>query len=217
MSPRRYAAVLVAFAAQRGFELAYSARNERTIRRRQPGAPQAAESIFKWIALVNAGLFTLPVLERWLRRRPAPPLVAGFGWVAALSGVALRLSVLLSLRSSWNVHAVVPDNLRVVDIGPYRFIRHPNYVALGLEFLGLPLIGGAYVRVFNDRGSIELRARVTDRARPGVVVGLSVWWKKLARDGKNANELTSSDTLTDMGRAPTFYDCLVQVEALAIP
>jgi methyltransferase len=137
--------VLVAFAAQRGFELAYSARNERTIRRRQPGAPQAAESIFKWIALVNAGLFTLPVLERWLRRRPAPPLVAGFGWVAALSGVALRLSVLLSLRSSWNVHAVVPDNLRVVDIGPYRFIRHPNYVALGLEFLGLPLIGGAYV------------------------------------------------------------------------
>ena len=76
------------------------------------------------------------------------------------------------------------------------------------------VIAGNYVRVFNNRGSIELRARVTDRARRGVVVGLSVWWKKLARDGKNANELTSSDTLTDMGRAPTFYDCLVQVEAL---
>ncbi len=73
---------------------------------------------------------------------------------------------------------------------------------------------GNYVRIFNDRGSVELRARVTDRARPGVVVGLSVWWKKLARDGKNANELTSSDSLTDMGRGPTFYDCLVQVEAL---
>ena len=145
MTPRRYAWVLFAFAAQRGFELVYSARNERTIRRRQPGAPQAAESIFKWIALVNAGLFTVPAFERWLRQRPAPPLVAGFGWLAALSGVALRLSVLLSLRSSWNVHAVVPDNLRVVDHGPYRFIRHPNYVALGLEFLGLPLIGGAYV------------------------------------------------------------------------
>jgi anaerobic selenocysteine-containing dehydrogenase len=75
------------------------------------------------------------------------------------------------------------------------------------------VIAGSYVRVFNDRGSVELRARVTDRARPGVVVALSVWWKKLTRDGKNANELTSSDTLTDMGRAPTFYDCLVQVEA----
>jgi methyltransferase len=145
VSPGRYAAVLLAFAAQRGFELIYSVRNERSIRRVQPGAPQAARSIFKWIALVNVGLFTLPALERWWRRRPAPPLVAGFGWVAALSGVALRVSVVLSLRASWNVHAVVPDNLRVVDRGPYRFIRHPNYLALGLEFLGLPLIGGAYV------------------------------------------------------------------------
>ena len=140
-----YALVLLAFAAQRGFELIYSARNERVIRRRQPDAPRAAGSIFKWIGLVNVGLFTLPAVERWWRRRPAPRLVAGLGWVAALSGVALRLSVLLSLRESWNVHAVVPSDLRVVDGGPYRFIRHPNYVALGLEFLGLPLIGGAYV------------------------------------------------------------------------
>ena len=52
--------------------------------------------------------------------------------------------------------------------------------------------------------------RVTDRARPGVVVALSVWWKKLARDGKNANELTHQ-RLTDIGRAPSFYDCLVEV------
>jgi methyltransferase len=145
VSAARYAGVLVAFATQRGFELIYSARNERSIRRQQPGATEAGRSIFKWIALVNAGLFTLPALERWLRRRPPPPLVAGLGWVAALAGVALRLSVLVSLRSSWNVHALVPDNLRVVDGGPYQFIRHPNYVALGLEFFGLPLIGGAYV------------------------------------------------------------------------
>ena len=52
--------------------------------------------------------------------------------------------------------------------------------------------------------------RVTDRARPGCVVALSIWWKKLARDGKNANELTNG-RLTDIGRAPTFYDCLVEV------
>lgn len=70
---------------------------------------------------------------------------------------------------------------------------------------------GDRVRVFNDRGSFELAARVTDRARPGVVVALSIWWKKLARDGRNANEVTSQ-ALTDLGRAPTFYDCLVEVE-----
>lgn len=71
---------------------------------------------------------------------------------------------------------------------------------------------GRAVRIFNDRGSFTARARVTDKARPGVVVGLSVWWKKLAGDGKNANEVTSQ-RLTDMGRGPTFYDCLVEVEA----
>jgi len=69
---------------------------------------------------------------------------------------------------------------------------------------------GTFVRVFNDRGSLELAARVTDRARPGVVVVPSIWWKKMARDGRNANELTGQ-RLTDIGRAPTFYDCLVEV------
>jgi len=70
---------------------------------------------------------------------------------------------------------------------------------------------GDTVRIFNDRGSFLAKARVTDRARSGLVVGLSIWWKKFARDGKNANEVTSQ-RLTDMGKAPTFYDVLVQVE-----
>jgi methyltransferase len=145
MSPGRYAAVLLLFAAQRGFELLYSARNERLIRGREPAAPQAGKSIFKWIALVNVGLFTLPALERRWRRHPPPAAIAALGWMTSACGLALRLSVLVSLRGSWTARAVVPSDLRVVDRGPYRFIRHPNYVALGLEFLGLPLIGGAYV------------------------------------------------------------------------
>jgi anaerobic selenocysteine-containing dehydrogenase len=70
------------------------------------------------------------------------------------------------------------------------------------------------VRIFNDRGSFVCKARLTDKARAGLVVGLSVWWKKLATDGKNANEVTSQQ-LTDMGRAPTFYDTLVQVERVS--
>jgi anaerobic selenocysteine-containing dehydrogenase len=74
---------------------------------------------------------------------------------------------------------------------------------------------GDQVRVFNDRGSLQLRARVTDKARPRVVVALSIWWKKLAADGKNANELVNQ-RLTDIGEAPTFYDCAVEVEAVAI-
>ena len=144
MSARRYATVLLAFGAQRGLELLYSARNEHLIRGRQPSAPHAGKSIFKWIALVNLGLFTLPALERWSRGHPPPVAISAAGWIASVSALVLRLSVVLSLRGSWTVRAVVPSDLRVVDRGPYRFIRHPNYVALGLEFLGLPLIGGAY-------------------------------------------------------------------------
>lgn len=70
---------------------------------------------------------------------------------------------------------------------------------------------GDLVRIFNDRGDMRLRARLNEGARKGLVVALSIWWKKLAPDGRNANELTSQ-RLTDMGRAPTFYDVLVQVE-----
>src|SRR5260221_10135227 len=73
---------------------------------------------------------------------------------------------------------------------------------------------GDRVRIFNDRGSFTARARVGDKAREGVVVALSVWWKKLTDDGRNANEVTSQ-ALTDIGRAPTFYDCLVEVERVA--
>jgi anaerobic selenocysteine-containing dehydrogenase len=69
---------------------------------------------------------------------------------------------------------------------------------------------GDSVRVFNDRGNLLAMARVTDRARKGVVVAPSVWWRKLAPGGENANAVTSQ-ALTDLGRAPTFYDCLVEV------
>jgi molybdopterin guanine dinucleotide-containing S/N-oxide reductase-like protein len=69
---------------------------------------------------------------------------------------------------------------------------------------------GDAVRIFNDRGSLTARARVSDKAREGVVVALSVWWKKLTADRRNANDLTSQ-TLTDIGRGATFYDCLVDV------
>jgi anaerobic selenocysteine-containing dehydrogenase len=69
------------------------------------------------------------------------------------------------------------------------------------------------VRVFNDRGSYHCKARISDRARPGLVVGLGIWWRKMGLRGTNVNELTHQ-RLTDLGRAPTFYDCLVEVEAV---
>jgi anaerobic selenocysteine-containing dehydrogenase len=69
---------------------------------------------------------------------------------------------------------------------------------------------GQMVRVFNDRGAFLARARVSEAARPGVVVGLSIWWAKMCPGGRNANAVTSQE-LTDMGGGATFYDVLVEV------
>jgi len=110
-------------------------------------------------------------------------------------------------RNFLNSSFVNVESLRAAEGEPWLDV-HP------LDAASRGIADGRYVRVFNERGSLELRARITDRARRGVVVALSVWWKKLTRDGKNANELTNSDTLTDVGRAPIFYDCLVEVAAL---
>ena len=55
------------------------------------------------------------------------------------------------------------------------------------------------VRVFNDRGSYRCHATVSERARPGVVNGLGIWWRKMGLDGTNVNQLTSQ-ALTDLGQ-----------------
>ena len=72
---------------------------------------------------------------------------------------------------------------------------------------------GHMVRVFNDRGEYRCKVKVSPRARPGVVNGLGVWWRKLGPFGTNVNEVTSQK-LTDMGNGPVFYDCLVEVVRL---
>ncbi|MBK1689062.1 molybdopterin-containing oxidoreductase family protein [Rubrivivax gelatinosus] len=96
-------------------------------------------------------------------------------------------------------------SLRAVEGEPLLEIHPDDAAARGIA-------DGAEVRVFNERGEYRCAAAVSTRARPGVVVGLGVWWRKLGRDGTNVNELTHQ-RLTDIGRAPSFYDCLVEVAA----
>jgi anaerobic selenocysteine-containing dehydrogenase len=72
------------------------------------------------------------------------------------------------------------------------------------------IVEGRLVRIFNDRGEFLAKARLSDSARPGVVVGLSIWWAKMCPGGRNANAVTSQE-LTDMGGGATFYDVLVEV------
>lgn len=110
-------------------------------------------------------------------------------------------------RNFLNSTFVNVQSLRDIEGEPLLEIHATDAAARGIA-------DGDEVRVFNDRGSHRCLARVSARARPGVVNGLGIWWRKLGRDGTNVNELTSQ-RLTDLGRGPTFYDCAVQVERSA--
>jgi anaerobic selenocysteine-containing dehydrogenase len=107
-------------------------------------------------------------------------------------------------RNFLNSTFVNVESLRDTEGEPHLDIHPFDATARGIG-------EGDRVRIFNDRGSFVAKARVTDKVRQGLVAGLSIWWKKFSADGKNANEVTSQ-RLTDMGNAPTFYDVLVQVE-----
>lgn len=163
MTPRRYLAVLSLFGMQRVLELGYSIRNERRLGVRGGPSRQAAPRSFTWIVLTNVALFTLPPLERWRRAgRPVTGAVVAIGAMGALTATALRLWTVRTLGESWNVRAVVPSGLVVVDSGPYRWVRHPNYLALIIEFAALPLMGGAYVSglLLSGVNGLLLRIRI---------------------------------------------------------
>ncbi len=108
-------------------------------------------------------------------------------------------------RNFLNSTFVNVKSLRDIEGEPLLEIHADDAAARGIR-------SGDIVRVFNQRGSYRCKAEVSGRARPGVVHGLGVWWRKLGLDGSNVNQLTSQQ-LTDLGRGPVFYDCLVDVQA----
>lgn len=137
---------------------------------------------------------------------PLPDWVPPYESVASNPELAARYPLAMispPARNFLNSSFVNVDSLRAT-VGEPTLDIHPSDAA------PRGIVDGVGVRIFNDRGTLNAKARVTEKAREGVVVGLSIWWKKLAPDGKNANEVTSQQ-LTDLGRAPTFYDCLVEV------
>lgn len=146
-------------------------------------------------ALAKAGLEPLPdYLPPYESADGAPELAARYP-LAMISPPA---------RNFLNSTFVNVESLRATEGEPHLDL-HP------VDAARRAIADGDQVRIFNDRGSMQARARVSDRAREGLVVGLSIWWKKLAPDGRNANEVTSQ-ALTDLGGSATFYDCLVEVE-----
>jgi anaerobic selenocysteine-containing dehydrogenase len=94
-----------------------------------------------------------------------------------------------------------------------RAAREPECI-MHPDDAGLRGIGESQmVQVENDRGAFHARVKVSTGIRPGVIWAPSIWWSKLAPDGRNVNE-TTSQRLTDLGEAPVFYDNLVEVSAV---
>ena len=132
-------------AAQRLVELVHSRRNLARLARE--GTPELAESRadFARMVAVHVALVVLPALEvlAFGTRLPRALAWAAFGVFLAAQG--LRFWTLATLGAYWNARAAVDPGRGFVAHGPYRFVRHPNYLAIALEFLSIPLVGGAWV------------------------------------------------------------------------
>ncbi|HVK93747.1 MAG TPA: molybdopterin oxidoreductase family protein [Noviherbaspirillum sp.] len=140
---------------------------------------------------------------------PLPDYIPPYESVASNPALANKYPLAMispPARNFLNSTFVNVKSLRDTEGEPHLDIHPDDAAQRGIE-------DGNRVRIHNARGAFIAKARVTDKARPGLVVGLSIWWKKFATDGKNVNEVTGQ-RLTDMGKGPTFYDVLVQVEKL---
>ncbi|KVH07857.1 molybdopterin oxidoreductase family protein [Burkholderia sp. BCCIQ04A] len=152
--------------------------------------------------------FYSPRLEQ-MGKDPVPDYQPPFESAEAAPELAARYPLAMispPARHFLNSTFVNVDSLRSTEGEPHLDMHPSDARARGIA-------EGDVVRIFNDRGSMQALARITDRARAGLVVGLSIWWKKLSPDGRNANEVTSQ-ALTDLGNSATFYDCLVEVERI---
>jgi methyltransferase len=137
MRGRTRTALVIATGAQRLVELRLSARN----RAGERPSEQAAASTYPVMVAAHVALFAVCAWPRRGRQVPRPIEAAALAGLAAAT--ALRLWAIRTLGTSWNVTAHVPKDGQVVTGGPYRYVRHPNYVAVALEFLCLPVAVGA--------------------------------------------------------------------------
>jgi methyltransferase len=186
VSPVAFVCLLALIAAQRLRELAVSRRNLAAVRARHGATlPPAAGGSAAWIALValHAALIVAPAIEAFVRRPRVPVAVVVVAASALLAGQLLRAWAVRSLGPAWNARAVVDPALPIVARGPYRFVRHPNYLAIVLEFLSIPLLGGAWISwvALNVANAFVLAARIRGEER--LLARIPAWNERIAAKG----------------------------------
>ncbi|MCX5093906.1 isoprenylcysteine carboxyl methyltransferase family protein [Streptomyces sp. NBC_00365] len=161
-----YGLLVTAVAAERVVELVVARRNERWSSAR--GAIVTGQGHYPAMVALHTGLLVGCPAEVWLADRPYVPTLA-WPMLAALVGAqALRWWCIETLGPRWNTRVMVVPGLPLVTSGPYRLLRHPNYVAVVAEGVALPLVHTAWVTaavftVFNA-ALLTVRIRCENRA-----------------------------------------------------
>lgn len=132
---------LAVLAAQRVSELCLSAVNTKRLEAR--GAREYGSRHFPLIVLVHA-LFPLCLVAEVVALGARPGRLWALWLVLWLGAQALRYAAIRSLGERWSVRILVLPGEPLVRRGPYRFIRHPNYLAVIVELLAAPLMFGAW-------------------------------------------------------------------------
>ncbi|WP_329034784.1 isoprenylcysteine carboxyl methyltransferase family protein [Streptomyces sp. NBC_00178] len=138
-----YTALVAAVAAERLAELGIALRNARWSLAQ--GGTEAGRGHYPAMVALHTGLLAACIAETWRADRAFVPWL---GWtmvavVAAAQG--LRWWCVRTLGRRWNTRVIVVPGLPLVTGGPYRLIRHPNYVAVAAEGAALPLVHGAWM------------------------------------------------------------------------
>lgn len=158
--------VLVAVVGlERVAELVVSQRNAAWSMAR--GGREYGRGHFPAMVVLHTGLLVGALVEVWVAQRP---FVGWLGWpmfVVVIAAQGLRWWCIGTLGRRWNTRIVIVPGLPLVTGGPYRWLRHPNYVAVVIEGVALPLVGGAWITalVFTVLDAVLLRVRITAENR----------------------------------------------------
>jgi methyltransferase len=151
-------------ALQRLLELRLSRRNERLLRAR--GAIERGRGHYPLMVALHA-LWLLSMLIEGLLRGPGLPALWPIPAALFLLVQPLRYWSIRSLGDYWNTRILVVPGAKLVARGPYRYLRHPNYVVVVVEVATFPLIFGAWVTalVFSVLNAALLFVRIREENR----------------------------------------------------
>lgn len=158
-------AVVAAVTLERLAELRLSRRNAAWAAAQ--GGVEVGQDAYR-IMTVFHGVFLLAcVAEPLLLRRAFTPALAAACLVILIGAQALRWWAIITLGPRWNTRIIVIPDAAPVTGGPYRWLRHPNYLAVIAEMVALPLLGGAWVTalVATVGNALIMRIRISTEER----------------------------------------------------